>query len=87
MKLKFISSIFLSFLNGLYIAFHMTLFSGITPFLDTILLVIVVLLLVWNLVLIFKQLDKPLKFIQLSILVFVILIAFYSAKMELESLA
>ena len=86
LKLKFILSIFLSILIGLYIAFHLTLFSGMNPFLDTILFVIVVMLLVWNLVLIFKEQDKPLKFIQLSIFVLVILIAFYSAKIELESL-
>ncbi len=86
MKSKFILSIFLSILIGLYIAFHLTLFSGMNPFLDTICLVFAISILIWNLVLIFKNSSKRISFVKLSVLILVLLLAFYKAKTELNSL-
>ncbi len=57
------------------------------PFLDTIFLAIVIAILVWNTILIFKEQDKRLKFIKLSILVLSILLGFCKARTELDSLA
>lgn len=85
MKSKIILTTLLSILVGLYIALHHNFISGTNPFLGKIFTAIMIGILIWNLILIFKDSDKKSKLIQLSILILAIVIGLYKAKTDLDS--
>ncbi len=87
MKAKIILTTLLSILVGLYIVLHHNFISGMNPFLGKIFTAIMIGILIWNLILIFKEPHKKSKLIQLSILILVIVIGFYKAKTDLDSLS
>ncbi|WP_321827082.1 hypothetical protein [Maribacter dokdonensis] len=86
MKGIIIVTTFQSILIGLYIAFHFTLFSGMNPILDKISLAIMIAIFIWNLALIFREKNKKIKLVQLSILILAIVFGLYKAKDSFDSL-
>ncbi len=77
--------IIFSFIIGIFIAYNFSFFSGMSPFLGKIFFAIIGGMLIWTLILIFREKNKKLRLIQLIILLSTIGIGIYKAKTEFDS--
>lgn len=77
--------IIFSIIIGLFIAFNFSFLSGTSPFLGKIFFVLILGILIWSLILIFRESNKKLKSIQLFILIVAIGIGFYKATKDFDS--
>lgn len=86
MNRRTIAIIIFSIIIGLFVAFNFSFLSGMSPFMAKIFFAIVLGILIWSLILIFRESNKKLRLIQLVILIVGIGIGFYQAKREFDSL-
>ena len=86
MNRRTIAIIIFSIIIGLFVAFNHSFLSGTSPFIAKIFFAIIICILIWSLILIFRESNRKLRLIQLAILIIVIGIGFYQAKKEFDSL-
>ena len=84
MKVRTITITMLSILIGFLIAIRHDFISGINPFLGTIFEGIIGGIFIWTLILIYRESNRKLKLIQLTVLISAIGIGIYKVKTEFD---